>query len=205
PLPVVLVVEQNTGLNEHIKDVARRWAKLGYLAAVLDELSRQGGTAAVNPSQIPSIVSSTQAAQTFVGDYRAMVGYYSSQQGLKPGAFGINGFCLGGGIVWLAAEAIPQLKAAVPFYGPPPPIDQVKNIKAAVLGLYSADPNDFANKDRDQLDQALTAAGVTHTFKAYPGTRHAFNDDTQGGYVQDQALAAWQDATAWMDKYVKSA
>ncbi|MBV8087560.1 MAG: dienelactone hydrolase family protein [Chloroflexi bacterium] len=202
PLPVMLVVEQNMGLNEHIKDVTRRWAKQGYIAAALDELSRQGGTAAVNPSQIASLVSGTQPAATFVGDYKAMVAYYSAQQGVKP-AFGMNGFCLGGGIVWLAAEGIPQLKAAVPFYGAAPPIDQVPNIKAAIYAVYSDDPKDFANNGRDPLIQALKAANVTFDYKAYPGTMHAFNDDTQQAYNQTQALAAWQDATTWMAKYVK--
>jgi carboxymethylenebutenolidase len=71
-----------------------------------------------------------------------------------------------------------------------------------VFAVYSSDPNDFANNGRDQLDQALTAANVTHTFKVYPGTMHDFNDDTGPAYNQDQALAAWRDTINWFKQYL---
>src|SRR5262249_18029241 len=101
-----------------------------------------------------------------------------------------------------STEQIPELKAAAPYYGAFPPLDQVKSIKAAVLGVYSDDPQDFANNMRDQLDQALTGAGVTHKFNVYPGTRHAFNNDTGAAYNRDQALAAYRDVLAWFKQYL---
>jgi carboxymethylenebutenolidase len=104
--------------------------------------------------------------------------------------------------VWRSAEAIPTLKAAVPFYGAPPPLDQVPNIQAAVLGVYSSDPNDFANNNRDGLDAALNEAGITHQMHVYPGTHHDFYNDTGQAYNQEQALAAWNDAINWMQQYV---
>ena len=85
-----------------------------------------------------------------------------------------------------------------------PPLDQVPNIKAAVFGVYSSDPNDFANNGRDQLDAALKAANATYQIKAYPDTRHAFHDDTGASYNQEQALAAWKDTLDWFQKYLKA-
>jgi carboxymethylenebutenolidase len=78
----------------------------------------------------------------------------------------------------------------------------VRNIKAAVLGVYSSDPNDFANNGREDLDQQLTAANVTHKFNIYPGTMHAFHNDTGNAYNQEQALAAWRDTVAWFKQYL---
>jgi carboxymethylenebutenolidase len=82
-------------------------------------------------------------------------------------------------------------------------LDQVGNIKAAVLGVYSSDPNDFANNGREQLDQALTQANITHKFNVYPGTMHAFHNDTGPAYNQEQAVQAWRDTIAWFAQYVK--
>jgi carboxymethylenebutenolidase len=115
---------------------------------------------------------------------------------------GMNGFCFGGSITWRSVEAIPALKAGVPFYGGVPPLDQVPNIKAAVFGVYSSDPNDFANNNRDALDAALNQAGITHQINVYPGTRHDFYNDTGQAYNEEQALAAWNDAVNWMQLYV---
>jgi len=204
-LPVVLIVHENRGLTDHIKDVARRWAVEGYVAFAVDLLSREGGTDAVkDPSQIPSILSGADP-NLLVSDFQAAVEHYQNDPTVDANKIGINGFCFGGGITWLAAQQIAELKAAVPYYGPPPPLDQVPNIKAAVLGIYSDDPNDFANKGRDDLKAALDAAGVTSEFKVYPGTKHAFNNDTGPNFNEEQSLAAWKDATAWMEKYVKGA
>jgi carboxymethylenebutenolidase len=203
-LPVVLVCHENRGLTDHIRDVARRWAVEGYVACAVDLLSREGGTAAIaDPSQIPSILSDQSKQAQEVDDFKSAADFYKTQDFADATRLGMNGFCFGGGITWRATEQITELKGAAPYYGPPPPLDQVANIKAAVLGVYSSDPNDFANKGRDELDAALTAAGVTHEFKAYPGTKHAFNNDTGQNYNQEQALAAWNDAVAWFAQYVK--
>ena len=112
------------------------------------------------------------------------------------------GFCFGGGITWRCATQIPELKAAIPFYGPPPPLEDVPNIKAAVLGVYSSDPGDFANEGRDALEQALKDAGVTFEIKVYPDTEHAFHNDTGPRYNEEQAIAAWNDSLAWFGEHV---
>lgn len=204
PLPVVLVCHENRGLTDHIRDVTRRFAKEGYLACAVDLISRQGGTARADPNQIPGFLSNADPAQQ-VGDFQAAIDFYKGQASLaQADRVGMTGYCLGGGIVWRAATAIPDLKAAVPYYGPPPPAEQVPNIKAAVLGVYSSDPGDGANRGRDELDAALTAANITHEFKIYPGTQHAFNNDTGPRWNREQSLVAWQDTLAWFTRYLRA-
>jgi carboxymethylenebutenolidase len=202
PLPVILVCMRNQGVEPQIQDVARRWAKLGYIGAAVDLLSREGGTVGIaDKAQIPSLISGADPNR-HVSDFQAAADYYGTQSDADATRLGMNGFCFGGGITWRAAEAIQTLKAAVPFYGAPPPLDQVPNIQAAVLGVYSADPNDFANNNRDGLQAALSAAGITHQTNVYPDTHHDFYNDTGQAYNEQQALAAWNDAVNWMQMYV---
>jgi carboxymethylenebutenolidase len=199
PQPLVLVCHENRGLTEHIRDVVRRFAKEGYTACGVDLVSRSGGTAKVtDPNQFSALLTGQGVNQdVFVGDFASAVAYYKTKPDLATDKIAMNGYCFGGGITWRSTEQIPELKAAAPYYGAFPPLDRVGEIKAAVLGVYSSDPQDFANNMREQLDQALTAAGVTHKFNVYPGTRHGFNNDTGGGYNREQALVAWQDMLAW--------
>jgi carboxymethylenebutenolidase len=204
-LPLVLVCHENRGLTEHIRDVVRRYTKEGFMACGVDLVSRQGGTAAItDPNQFSALLTGPGVnPNQFVSDFASAVAYYKTRPDLAQiDKLGMNGFCFGGGVVWLSTQQIAELKAAVPFYGAYPPLDQVNKIKAAVLGVYSSDPNDFANNMRDQLDQALTAAGVTHKFNVYPGTMHAFHNDTGAAYNEEQALAAWRDAIAWFHQYL---
>ena|SRR6478609_4797795 len=121
---------------------------------------------------------------------------------VDPDKIGMQGFCFGGGVTWRAVEQIPELQGAAPYYGPPPPLGEVGAIKAAVLGVYSSDPSDFANEGRDELAAALTDAGVIFEINVYPGTQHAFNNDTGSHYNETQATAAWNDTLAWFEKHV---
>lgn len=206
PLPVVLICHENRGLTAHIRDVARRWAVEGYLAAAVDLLSREGGTDNIaDPSQIPALLTQQADAQRHVDDFKAAAAYYGGVEEADTNRLAMTGFCFGGGITWRCATQMPELKGAAPYYGPPPPLDAVPNIKAAVIAVYSDDPDDFANEGRDELVKALEAAGVTFEIKIYPDTQHAFNNDTGPRYNEEQSLAAWADVTAWFEEYVKNA
>jgi carboxymethylenebutenolidase len=199
---LVLICHENRGLTEHIRDVARRYAVEGYVACALDLLSRNGGMATVaDPAEIPGMLSNTDP-QVFVDDFKSALTYYQTQPFVDATRPAMTGYCFGGGITWLASTQMPELKAAAPYYGPPPPLDQVPNITAAVLGIYSDDPGDFANEGRDELEAALTEAGVTFEFIIYPGTGHAFHNDTGQRYNEEQALQAWEDTLAWFRQYV---
>ena len=189
-------------MNDHIRDVVRRYAVNGYLAVAVDLLSREGGTAAVaDPESIPAILSEGDPAR-HVADFQAALTWLSGVAEADLARVGMNGFCFGGGITWQAVTMVPEIKAAVPFYGPPPPLEAVPNITAAVLGVYSDDPDDFANNGRDELAAALEAAGVTHLINVYPDSQHAFHNDTSQRYSESAALAAWEDTLAWFGTYL---
>jgi carboxymethylenebutenolidase len=206
PYPVVLVCHENRGLTDHIRDVARRWAKQGYVAAAVDLLSREGGTAAIaDPAEIPALLSQQADSQRHIDDFKAAAAHYGTQSFADTTRLGMNGFCFGGGITWLCATQMPELRAAAPFYGPPPPLEDVPNIKAAVIAVYSDDPGDGANEGRDELVAALEAAGITFQIEIYPGTQHAFHNDTSARWNEEQALEAWNDTVAWFETYVKDA
>ena len=102
-----------------------------------------------------------------------------------------------GGIRLPDATAIAELKATVPFYGPPPPLEDVPNIRSAVLGVYSDDPHDFANKGRADLEAALTDAGTTFQINVYENSQHAFHNDTGPRYSEEASTRAWEDTLAW--------
>lgn len=206
PFPVVLVSHENRGLTEHIRDVTRRWAAQGYLAAAVDLLSREGGTASIaDPAAIPALLSDEAALPRHVDDFKAAAAHYATQEFADAARLGMTGFCFGGGITWRAATEMPELRGAAPYYGPPPPLEAVPNIRAAVLGVYSDDPDDFANEGLEELIAALEAAGVTFEINVYPGTQHAFHNDTGPRWNEEQALAAWNDTVAWFETYVKNA
>jgi carboxymethylenebutenolidase len=206
PFPVVLICHENRGITDHIRDVTRRWAVQGYLAAALDLLSREGGTASIaDPAEIPALLSDDTKLPRHVDDFKAAAAYYATQDNADATRLGMNGFCFGGGITWRAATQMPELKGAAPFYGPPPPLEDVPNIRAAVFGVYSDDPDDFANEGREELVAALEEAGVIFEIEVYPDTQHAFHNDTSARWNEEQALAAWNDTVAWFETYVKNA
>jgi len=189
--PLILICHENRGLTDHIRDVARRFAVNGYLASALDLLSREGGTAAVpDPSEIPAILTDGDPGR-HVADFQAALAHYQGVPEADTSRAGMNGYCFGGSITWQAATAMPELRAAVPFYGPPPPLDTVPNIQAAVLGVYSDDPDDFAS-------EGLEESGVTFQINIYPNSGHAFHNDTGARYSEEAALAAWQDTQNWI-------
>jgi carboxymethylenebutenolidase len=206
PFPVVLICHENRGLTEHIRDVTRRWAKQGYVAAALDLLSREGGTAGIaDPAEIPALLSDDTKVQRHVDDFKAAAAFYATQEVADAARLGMTGFCFGGGITWRAATQMPELSGAVPYYGPPPPLEAVPDIRAAVLGIYSDDPDDFANEGLEELTAALEDAGVTFQINIYPDTQHAFHNDTSPRWNEEQALQAWSDTVAWFETYVKNA
>jgi carboxymethylenebutenolidase len=198
--PAVMICHENRGLTDHIRDVARRFAKVGYVAIAPDLLSREGGTATLERDAVPGLLTNA-GMDRHVADFTAAFDYLQGQEFVETDRIGMNGFCFGGGVTWLCAAEIPGLKAAAPFYGPGPELDQVPNIQAAVLGVF-AESDDWVNSGIEPLREALEAAGVTFEFKIYPGTGHAFNNDTGDRYVEEQALQAWEDMLAWFEQYI---
>ncbi len=198
--PAILVCHENRGLNPHIEDVARRFAKEGYVALAIDLLSREGGTAAQDQDQVPALLSGAPA-ERHVADFAAGLAYLQNLDYVDGDRIGMTGYCFGGGITWRSAVALPELKAAVPFYGPAPDLEQVPNITAAVFGVY-AELDERINAGKDALEQALIDSGTTYQMKVYPGVNHAFHNDTGQRYVEEQATQAWLDTLAWFEQYL---
>jgi carboxymethylenebutenolidase len=198
--PAVLVCHENRGLTPHIKDVARRYAKEGYVALALDLLWREGGTDAINFDEAPGLLTNA-GIERHVGDFAAAFGYVQGLESVDPERIAMTGFCFGGGVTWTAATALPELKAAAPYYGPAPDLEAVPNIKAAVFGVY-AEQDERINAGIEPLRAALDAAGITYQIKIYPGVNHAFHNDTGERYNEEQALQAWHDTLAWFAEYV---
>lgn len=198
--PAVLVCHENRGLTPHIRDVARRFAVAGYAALALDLLSREGGSANLDPDQIPGLLGDA-GSERHVADFIAGYNYLQTLEFVNGQRVAMTGYCFGGGITWDVATALPELKAAVPYYGRSPALEAVPNIEAAVLGVY-AEQDGRINAGIEALEQALDAAGVTYQINIYPGVDHAFHNDTGSRYVQEQATQAWMDTLAWFGMYV---
>lgn len=198
--PAVLVCHENRGLTAHIQDVTRRFAKAGYAALALDLLSREGGTAGLDPDAVPGAL--TQAgAERHVTDFGAGLDYLQAQGFVDPERIAMNGYCFGGGITWQAATELSGLKATAAFYGPSPDLARVAAIKAAVFGVY-AELDQRITGAMPALRDALDATEVRHQLTVYPGVDHAFHNDTGPRYVEAQATAAWNDTLAWFGRYV---
>jgi carboxymethylenebutenolidase len=183
--------------------VTRRFAKSGYAALAVDLVSREGGTAANDPTAIPGMLTAA-GPDRHVGDFQAGLAYLKTQGFVKGDRVGMTGYCFGGGVVWLTASRTPELKAIAPYYGPSPADPKVlANIKAAVLGVFASDDN-FVNPKLPDMEAALKEGKVAYEFKQYPNSRHAFHNDTGNSYAPDAAKAAWADTLALFDKVLKS-
>jgi carboxymethylenebutenolidase len=210
-LATVLVVQEIFGVHEHIKDVARRLAKLGYLAIAPELYARQGDPTKVadTASLIRDIVSKVPDAQV-MADLDAAAAWAAKNGG--GGKLGITGFCWGGRIVWMYAAHNPQLAAGVAWYGPATrayfsgdktPLDVATQIKTPILGLYGGADAGIPNDTVEKLGAALKAAGNTRSeIVIYPDTPHAFHADYRPSYRKAAADDGWKRLTDWFQRYL---
>jgi carboxymethylenebutenolidase len=202
PFPAIIVAHENRGLTDYIMDVTRRLAKAGYVALAVDQLSKQGGTAKVtDPAQIPAALSSA-SPEELAGYYLSGIKYLQGLPIVQRDRLGMVGFCFGGGMTWLTATKSPDLKAAVPFYGPNPPLEAVPNIKAAVLGLYGGDDQRI-DAGIPAIEEAMKKNNKVFEKMIYPGAGHAFHNDTGRAYNPTAAEDAWKRTLEWFAKYLK--
>ncbi|GAB4208379.1 MAG: hypothetical protein OHK0022_37880 [Roseiflexaceae bacterium] len=200
--PIVLVCHENRGLTPHIQDVTRRLAKSGYTALAVDLLSRQGGTASITDTDsIPGLLSGAPP-ERHVSDFTAGLNYVKTQPFAKADSVGMVGFCFGGGVTWLVAAGLPELKAAVPFYGPPVAASEIPKINAPVLAIY-AERDNRINASIPTVEQAMQQNNKTYRKIIYPGVDHAFHNDTGQRYNREQAQAAWAETLAWFQQYLR--
>ena len=163
----VMICHENRGTGPHYEDVARRFAKAGFVGLSLDLLSRQGGTPAVAANQVGAAISGPGAAECFVGDFQAVMAYLRQQPFVDGDRIGMTGYCFGGGVTLNMAAREPSLRAVIPFYGTPAFPDELKNAKAAVLGVYG-ETDARVNASIPTVEQNLGAVGCRSRPKSTP-------------------------------------
>ena len=209
-LPIVLVVQEIFGVHEHIRDVARRFAKLGYLAVAPELYHRQGDV-----SQLPSIDAIREVVgkvpdEQVLSDLDASVAWAAANGGDRQ-KLGITGFCWGGRVVWLYAAHQPQLKAGVAWYGrlagaptplhPRSPIDVAGALKAPVLGLYGGQDTGIPLSDVEALRAQLQRADSPSRVHVYDDAPHAFYADYRPSYRAQAAQDGWARLRAWFAEH----
>jgi carboxymethylenebutenolidase len=211
PLPVVLVASEIFGVHEYIADVARRFAKLGYLAIAPELFVRQGdaGSYGEIARLLQEVVSKVPDAQV-MGDLDATVAWAAANGG-DPGRLAITGFCWGGRVTWLFAAHNPAVKAGVAWYGrlvgaptalaPKNPVDLAASLVAPVLGLYGGEDTGIPLDTVEQMKKALAggrAAARRSQFVVYPQAPHAFHADYRPSYRKDAAEDGWSRCVGWL-------
>ncbi|HZX61555.1 MAG TPA: dienelactone hydrolase family protein [Candidatus Methylomirabilis sp.] len=212
PFPVVLVVPEIFGVHEHIKDVCRRFAKLGYFGVAPELFARQGDVSAIgDPKEIITKVVSKVSDTQVLADLDATVGWAKASGEGNVARLGITGFCWGGRIVWLYAAHSAQLKAGVAWYGrltgdrtelqPKYPIDVAAALKAPVLGLYGGADQGIPLGTVEEMQKALKAAGRPSEIIVYPDAPHAFHADYRQSYRREPAEDGWKRLQQWFKKH----
>jgi carboxymethylenebutenolidase len=208
PFPVVLVVQEIFGVHEHIKDVCRRLAKLGYLAIAPELYARQGDVSQETdiPKIIETVVSKVPDEQV-MNDLDAAVAWAKKSGKGNTDKLAVTGFCWGGRIVWLYAAHNPNLKAGVAWYGrlvgpaddlhPKHPLELAAELKAPVLGLYGGADTGIPSDTVEKMQQALKDAKQPSEIVLYPDTPHGFHADYRPTYRKNQAEDGWKRLVAW--------
>jgi len=212
--PVILVIQKIFGVHEHIKDVCRRFAKLGYLAIAPELFARQG-----DPTKYPSVpelfknvVSKVPDAQV-IADLDASVAWAGAQGG-NLDRLGITGFCWGGRITWLYSAHSKRVKAGVAWYGrltgdtspmtPQHPYEIAASLNGPVLGLYGGKDTGIPVSTVDEMKTRLAAGGPASRaseFVVYPDAGHAFHADYRPSYLKAAADDGWARCQAWFKKH----
>src|SRR5690606_2783192 len=205
--PVILVVQEIFGVHEHIKDVCRRFAKLGYLAVAPELYARQGDVSGLTDiAAIREVVAKVPDAQV-MSDLDAAATWAGKHAKGHAAKLGITGFCWGGRIVWLYAAHNPDLDAGVAWYGrvagdatpntPRHPLDVAADLKAPVLGLYGGADQGIPVSTVERMRAALKAADKKSEIVLYPDAPHAFHADYRPSYRKEVAEDAWKRCVEW--------
>ena len=207
PWPVVLVIQEAFGLNEHIKDVARRVAGEGYLAVAPDLFHRSGKGRTAGYDELPKALELMGALTDdgIVADVSSAIGWAEKQPNVKAGRIGITGFCMGGRVSYLAACALPdKITASAPFYGGGIPVDRTASLKAPVLAFFG-DQDPFIPMDSvEKLRAEATKLGKQVEIVVYPGAPHGFFCNERDSYRPDAAKDAWEKVKAFFKKHLQA-
>jgi len=198
-LPTILVVHENRGLNPHIEDITRRLALDNFIAFAPDALTPLGGYPGDEEKAVALFAKLDQTKTR--NDFLAAADYLKKLPD-GSGKVGVVGFCYGGGIANFLATRIPDLAAAVPFYGAQPPAEDVAKIKAPLL-IHYAGNDQRIDAGWPAYEAALKAAGVRYQEYTYPNVEHGFNNDTTPRYDAPVAKLAWQRTIDFFNQYLR--
>jgi len=204
PFPAIIIIHENRGLQEHTKDVTRRFANQGYVALAPDLLSRSGGTAQFATTEEAVAALGKLSQDGVMQDLNSALKYLQGLSYVKKDKIGVLGYCWGGGNSLLFSTRNPELAAAVVYYGPNPAnLDDVANVTAPMLGLFGQeDPRITVNVPK--LEEAMKKHNKSFEYKIYPGARHAFFNDTGANYNPDAAADAWPLTLSFLEKHLKN-
>ncbi|MEX0979034.1 MAG: dienelactone hydrolase family protein [Pirellulales bacterium] len=214
PFPTVLVVQEIFGVHEHIKDICRRFAKLGFFAVAPELYARQGDVSKMtNIGEIISKVVSKVPDAQVMSDLDAAVEWAKKTGKADTAKLSVTGFCWGGRIVWLYAAHNPNVKAGVAWYGrlvgesdplhlhPKHPVELAASLKAPVLGLYGEADTGIPVATIDKMRAAVKDAGKTAEIVVYPAAPHGFYADYRPSYRKADADDGWKRLLAWLKKH----
>lgn len=203
--PAIIVVQEWWGLNDHIKDVARRYAQEGYVAIAPDLYSRLGNKVVPNsnPDEAGRMMSSLKQ-EDGLKDLQATIAYLKTVSEVDGTRIGVTGFCMGGSYALMLPCVSPDVKAAVPFYGQvPSPDAPLQKLACPVLYIYGEEDGWITKADVQRLRDALKKYGKQGEIKTYPGAPHAFFNDTRPDvYKPAEAKDAWARAVKFFKQHL---
>jgi carboxymethylenebutenolidase len=196
--PGIVVIQEYWGLVPHIKSVAERFASQGYVALVPDLYH---GETATEPDEARKLAMQLKEDEA-VKEITAAGNYLLSRANVYPKALGVIGFCMGGGLAIATAAKSSEIGAVVVYYGSPHTADRAKSINAPLLGLY-AEHDRIPKELIENFAKELSEKGIPHEIHFFPGTQHAFFNDTRPGiYNPEAAQKAWDMTLKWLGKYL---
>lgn len=193
PRPAVIVIQEWWGLNDHIKDVADRFAAEGYVALAPDLYH---GVVTTEPDEARKQAMELVRDEA-VAEIQAAIDFLKGQDFVN-GRFGITGFCMGGGLALQTAANSEDIHAAVPFYGSPLSASEASQVTAPVLSFLGSQDGIPAS-GYETMHAALTETGTPNKFQLYDGAQHAFFNDTRASYDPEAAMDAWRQMLAWFE------
>jgi carboxymethylenebutenolidase len=204
PRPVVIVVQEWWGLDDHIKDVTRRFAAEGYFAVAPDLYSRQGGKVAKDPDSAAALMDGLKQPDG-IDDLLSAINWIKTQSGAKATRIGVTGFCMGGSYATLLPCVTREIKAAAPFYGEIPSDDRLQNLGCPMFYAYGENDGWIQRKDVDRLAAALRKFNKPGEVKVYAGCSHGFFNDTRPDvYSPKDAKDAWDRTLKLFDHNLKN-
>jgi len=201
--PTLIVIQEWWGVNDHIKDIAQRLAREGFVALAPDLYSRFGYKVTRDPNEASKLMESL-SSQAALRDLNAAANYLQEQPFVDPQRIGVIGFCMGGTFALMMATHNSTIKAAVPFYGKVPPIETLNYLLCPVLYHYGAKDGWVTRQEVDRLKEGLAKFGKPGEVHIYPETGHAFFNDTRpDAYHAEDAKHAWERTLQFFQRYLR--